>query len=50
MIGRHRGQAPEVDGLVYIGSAVRVGELISVRVTQAHPYDLVGETIEGDVS
>jgi len=49
LVGRHRGQAPEVDGLVYIGdNQARIGEFARVRITQAHPYDLAGETIEGD--
>lgn len=49
LAGRHRGQAPEIDGLVYIGNQVaQRGELVNVRITQAHPYDLVGEIVEGD--
>jgi ribosomal protein S12 methylthiotransferase len=40
--GRHRGQAPDVDGVVLLtnGSA-RTGELRRARVTQAADYDLV---------
>jgi ribosomal protein S12 methylthiotransferase len=42
--------APDVDGQVLIneGSAV-VGEITTVRITEAHTYDLVGgiETAEG---
>ncbi|NLM68569.1 MAG: 30S ribosomal protein S12 methylthiotransferase RimO [Firmicutes bacterium] len=50
LVGRHRGQAPEVDGLVYMGNpTVEVGSLVKVKITQVHPYDLVGEMIEGDV-
>jgi hypothetical protein len=35
--------APDLDGQVLIneGSAV-VGEIIPARITEAHPYDLVG--------
>jgi ribosomal protein S12 methylthiotransferase len=35
--------APDVDGQVLIneGSAT-VGEIVPVRITEAHPYDLVG--------
>jgi ribosomal protein S12 methylthiotransferase len=43
-VGRHAGQAPEVDGAVYLsGGEVRPGELRTVRITQASDYDLVGE-------
>jgi ribosomal protein S12 methylthiotransferase len=40
--GRHRGQAPDVDGVVLLtnGSA-RTGEIRRARVTQAADYDLV---------
>lgn len=49
MMGRHRGQAPEVDGQVYLsGAEVLAGEMRRVRVTQASDYDLVGEVIEHD--
>jgi ribosomal protein S12 methylthiotransferase len=42
--GRTRFQAPEVDGVVYIidGRPV-IGEINSVKIIEAHPYDLVGE-------
>ena len=44
--GRTRFQAPEVDGVVYItdGRPV-VGEICPVKITKAHPYDLVGEAL-----
>ena len=47
--GRAPFQAPEVDGCVYIndGQAER-GEIVPVRVTEAHVYDLVGEVATGD--
>jgi len=46
--GRHRGQAPEVDGNVLIvGGEPKVGAIQSVRITEAHAYDLVGEVVEG---
>jgi ribosomal protein S12 methylthiotransferase len=50
MMGRHRGQAPEIDGQVYLsGGEVLPGQMRRVRVTQAADYDLVGEVIdEGD--
>jgi len=51
VVGRHRGQAPEVDGLVYIGNpSLKAGDIVTVKITQVHPYDLVGELLEGDVN
>jgi ribosomal protein S12 methylthiotransferase len=45
--GRTRFQAPDIDGCVYITSGECIaGELIRVRITEAHPYDLVGEKVE----
>jgi ribosomal protein S12 methylthiotransferase len=46
--GRTRYQAPEIDGCVYITSGeVNLGDIVSVRITEAHTYDLVGEVIDG---
>jgi len=41
--GRTRYQAPDIDGCVYIneGSA-NPGDIVTVRITEAHVYDLVG--------
>lgn len=52
MMGRHRGQAPEIDGQVYLSSSieVRAGEMHQVRITQASDYDLVGDVVEGAIS
>jgi len=54
MTGRHRGQAPEVDGVVYLSGAemlsdftLRPGQLRRARITQAADYDLVGEVVDG---
>lgn len=45
--GRSRYQAPEIDGVVYINAGTcEVGEIVEVRITEAHPYDLVGEIVE----
>jgi ribosomal protein S12 methylthiotransferase len=47
MQGRHAGQAPEIDGHVYLsGDECRPGEMRRVRVTQASDYDVVGELID----
>ncbi len=45
--GRTRFQAADIDGCVYInrGSAAP-GDFVKVRITEAHPYDLVGEILE----
>ena len=45
--GRHEGQAPEVDGRVLIneGSAAP-GTFVRVRITAAHPFDLVGRVLQ----
>lgn len=47
LMGRHRGQAPEIDGQVYLsGGEAVAGELRKVTVTQASDCDLVGELHE----
>ena len=51
MMGRHAGQAPEIDGCVYLsGGSALPGEFRRVRVTQASDYDLVGELEDEDGS
>ena len=46
--GRTRFQAPEIDGCVYITSGeMRPGDIVTVRITEAHAYDLVGEVVDG---
>ncbi|MBX3219980.1 MAG: 30S ribosomal protein S12 methylthiotransferase RimO [Labilithrix sp.] len=47
MAGRHAGQAPDVDGQVYLGGGeVERGQMRRVRITQAADYDLVGDVID----
>ena len=47
MMGRHAGQAPDIDGQVYLsGGEVRPGEIRRVQITQASDYDLVGELVD----
>lgn len=49
LMGRHAGQAPEIDGQVYLsGGDPRPGEMCRVRITQASDYDLVGELLDDD--
>jgi ribosomal protein S12 methylthiotransferase len=52
MMGRHRGQAPEIDGQVYLsGGDVLPGQMRRVTITQASDYDLVGDVLdEGDAA
>ncbi len=47
MMGRHAGQAPEIDGQVYLsGGDARPGEIRRVEIAQASDYDLVGELLD----
>lgn len=49
MMGRHAGQAPDIDGQVYLSEGEAVpGEMRRVRISQASDYDLVGELIDDD--
>ena len=44
--GRHRGQAPEVDGVTYLVSCgARVGEIVRARVIDSSDHDLVAEPL-----
>jgi ribosomal protein S12 methylthiotransferase len=44
MVGRHAGQAPEVDGVVYLSHGpVEPGTLCKARVVSATDYDLLAE-------
>lgn len=48
--GRLSTQAPEIDGVCYINdfgpAAPAVGERRTIRITEAHDYDLVGELVD----
>jgi len=47
MKGRHAGQAPEIDGSVYLSEGeAHAGEMRKVRVVQASDWDLVGELVD----
>jgi ribosomal protein S12 methylthiotransferase len=41
--GRLQTQAPEIDGCVLLKGKARPGDWVEARITQALPYDLVGE-------
>jgi ribosomal protein S12 methylthiotransferase len=47
-VGRSQGDAPEVDGVVYINTkqSLKIGEFTQVRITDTLEYDLVGEEVE----
>jgi ribosomal protein S12 methylthiotransferase len=53
MVGRHPGQAPDIDGVVYLsggptGIEARPGELRTVRIESVTDYDLLGELTSED--
>jgi ribosomal protein S12 methylthiotransferase len=46
--GRYAGQAPEIDGVVYIrGEDLAPGRFVQVEVTEATEYDLIGHPVAG---
>jgi ribosomal protein S12 methylthiotransferase len=52
LVGRHARQAPEIDGVTYINAfavpgehVAYPGEIVTVEVTAAHDYDLVGTVV-----
>ena len=46
MMGRYYGQAPEIDGQVYLsGGEARAGTMRQVEISQSSDYDLVGEVL-----
>jgi ribosomal protein S12 methylthiotransferase len=49
--GRTEGQAPEIDGVVYINDGVAfAGDIVKVEITQAGEHDLVGHIVESIAS
>lgn len=49
--GRMSQQAPEIDGVVLINDGeAQPGEMVKVRITEAHDYDLVGEIVTGEMN
>jgi ribosomal protein S12 methylthiotransferase len=46
--GRIWSQAPDIDGQTYITSAksLAIGQMVKLRITDAHDYDLCGEVLE----
>jgi ribosomal protein S12 methylthiotransferase len=44
MKGRHPGQAPDIDGSVYLSEGeAHAGQMRRVKIVQASDWDLVGE-------
>jgi ribosomal protein S12 methylthiotransferase len=49
MAGRYYGQAPDIDGVVYLsGAEVLPGQMRRVEVVKTTDYDLLGEVIDPD--
>lgn len=50
LVGRHAGQAPEINGQVIINDVpeggVSPGDIVKVRIEEAYEYDLVGGVTE----
>jgi ribosomal protein S12 methylthiotransferase len=51
LAGRHAQQAPEIDGITYVNDGIAYpGEIVTVEVTDASDYDLVGKVVARDPS
>ena len=51
LAGRHAQQAPEIDGITYVNDGVAYpGEIVTVEVTDASEYDLVGRVVARDAA
>jgi ribosomal protein S12 methylthiotransferase len=47
LVGRHNGQAPEIDGQVIINDGLaNAGEIVKVKITEVLDYDLVGSIVK----
>lgn len=48
IIARSKGDAPEIDGLVYLSpdAAAKIGTVVKARITDADDYDLFGELVD----
>ncbi|MBU2540970.1 MAG: 30S ribosomal protein S12 methylthiotransferase RimO [Candidatus Omnitrophica bacterium] len=45
-LGRTSQDAPEVDGVVYVKAKdLKIGDIVSVRITDSLEYDLIGEVV-----
>jgi ribosomal protein S12 methylthiotransferase len=45
--GRSEGDAPEIDGLIYVSSSknLQIGDFVQVKILEADSYDMVGEVV-----
>lgn len=43
--GRHRGQAPEIDGLVFLDRPCDTGRIVSAKIIDSLGYDLIAEVL-----
>lgn len=49
-VGRSYAEAPDVDGVVYVGDAsLEAGRFVDVRITDANDYDIAGEPLEDPI-
>jgi ribosomal protein S12 methylthiotransferase len=47
LVGRHNGQAPEIDGQVIINDGLaNAGDVVRVKITEVLDYDLVGSIVK----
>ncbi|ALF54721.1 ribosomal protein S12 methylthiotransferase [Nostoc piscinale CENA21] len=46
LIGRSSRSSPEVDGLVYVTGAAKLGTIVPVAIRSADTYDLYGQVVE----
>ncbi|MBT4137415.1 MAG: MiaB/RimO family radical SAM methylthiotransferase, partial [Candidatus Latescibacteria bacterium] len=47
-IGRTRMDAPEIDGAVFINGPATIGDFVDVQITDAMPYDLIGQVVNSN--
>lgn len=47
VVARSKGDAPEIDGLVFLDSSdgIKMGDLVNVRITHSDDYDLYAERV-----
>jgi ribosomal protein S12 methylthiotransferase len=45
-VGRSQGDAPEIDGVVYVtGKGLKQGDIVNVKITKSNEYDLFGKAV-----
>lgn len=48
LMGRTRMDAPEIDGAVFINGPATIGDFVDVQITDAMPYDLIGQVVNSN--